>query len=386
MRIAVAPNAFRGSLTATEATNAIIDGLRQSRLRDVDTIAMPLADGGDGTLEILLAGLGGERLTATVTGPMNAPVQATMGLLADGKTAVIEMARASGVELVPRSERSPLAATSYGTGELILAGLQRGYQHFVIGLGGSATVDGGAGCVQALGAALLDSSGQNIPHNGVGLEKLNRIDLSLLDPRLSDATFTALCDVTNLLLGSHGAARIFGPQKGASPADVEILERNLAHFAEIIQRDLKRDVTTIVSGGAAGGLGAGLAAFLNATLAPGGATLIALLGYDKQLAEVDLVITGEGKLDMQTAGGKAVQTIAEAAHQRNIPVIALAGTLEADRTALAAMGIQAAWSIVPGPCSLDEALIHGAEWLTRTASEVGNLLALPFVNNPGSIR
>jgi glycerate kinase len=384
MRIAVAPNAFRGSLTAIEATNAIIAGLLRSALHDLQIVEMPLADGGDGTLDILFHFLGGQRLKLTVTGPNGDLVEAEMALLAEGKTegktdsktALIEIARASGVELVPRAQRNPLIATTYGTGELIRAALDRGYRRLLIGIGGSATVDGAAGVVQALGARLLDSTGADIPRGGGALEQLATIDASALQTLLEGVEITVLCDVTNPLIGPNGAARIFGPQKGATPAMVETLEANLTHFAGIIHRDLGIDVAEMPGGGAAGGLGAGLVAFLNAKLAPGGATLIDLLGYEEKLADVDLVITGEGKLDGQTTGGKAVQSIAQAAARAGVPVVALAGTLDADSAALNAIGVRAAWSIVPGPCTLDDALAHGAEWLSRAATEMGNLLAV----------
>jgi glycerate kinase len=380
MRIAVAPNAFRGSLTAIEAADAIIAGLNASALHDLgtdlQTLSMPLADGGDGTLDILIRGLGGERVTLTVTGPLGSPVRADMGILADGRTAIIEMARASGVELVPRPLRNPLITTTCGTGELMLEALRRGCRHLLIGIGGSATVDGAAGCVQALGARLLDQSGTEIPPGGGGLSRLASIEASALKPLLEGVTITVLCDVTNPLIGPLGAARVFGPQKGATPEMVEILEANLTHFADVIRRDLGVDVAHIPGGGAAGGIGAGLVAFASASLVPGGKTLINLLGYEQQLTGADLVITGEGKLDAQTGGGKAVQRIAEAAARAGVPVMAFAGTLDADGKGLRQMGIQSAWSIVPGPCTLDEALAHGAEWLTRAATELGNLLAL----------
>ncbi len=376
MRIAVAPNAFRGSLTAIEATASIIAGLSRSALKNLQTLPMPLADGGDGTLDILIRGLGGELVTITVTGPIDSPVQAAMGLLGDGRTAVIEMARASGVELVPRHLRNPLIATTYGTGELIREAVRRGYQRFLIGIGGSATVDGATGCLQALGARLLDESGADIPRGGGGLSKLARIDASPLKPLRDNVEITVLCDVNNPLIGPNGAAHVFGPQKGADPAMVEVLDANLAHFAEIIRRDLGIHIADMPGAGAAGGLGAGLVAFLGAKLAPGGSTLISLLGYDQQLASADLVITGEGKLDSQTVGGKAVQRIAAVAREANVPVVAFAGTLEASGDALRSMGIQAAWSIVPGPCTLDDAVAHSAEWLSRASTELGNLLSL----------
>jgi glycerate kinase len=376
MRIAVAPNAFRGSLTALQASEAIVAGLRRSALSDLETLVMPLADGGNGTLDILVGGLGGETVSLTVTGPLGSPVQAAIGLLADGRSAVIEMARASGIELVPRPRRNPLVTTTYGTGELIRAALDRGYRRILIGIGGSATVDGAAGCVQALGARLLDSSGADIPRGGGGLSQLAAIDAGALKALPDGLEVTVLCDVTNPLVGPTGAARVFGPQKGADPGMVEQLDANLAHFAAIVKRDLGVEIAEMPGAGAAGGLGAGLVAFLNAKLAPGGETIIDALGYEQQLAGADLLITGEGKLDAQTSGGKAVQSIAQAAKRAGVPVVAFAGMLDADSAALSEMGIRAAWSIVPGPCTLDEAISHGGEWLARSATVLGNLLAI----------
>ena len=376
MKIAVAPNAFRGSLSAIQATDAISAGLCRSALPAPEIVPMPLADGGDGTLDVLLHGLGGERVRYTVTGPLGSPIQAAIGLLTGGDTAVIEIAQASGVELIPRPQRNPLIATTYGTGELIRAALEHGCQRILIGIGGSATVDGAAGCVQALGARLFDESGADIPRGGGGLSRLASIDVSGLTPLLKGAEITVLHDVTNPLIGPDGAARIFGPQKGASPAIVETLDANLTHFAALIRRDLGIDVATLPGGGSAGGLGAGLPAFLGARLAPGGPAIIELLGYERQFAGVDLVITGEGKLDAQTSGGKAVMAIAQSARRAGIPVIALAGRLDADSAALNEMGIHAAWSIIPEPCTLRDAIEHGAAWLARAATELGNTLAI----------
>lgn len=379
MRIAIAPNAFRGSLSAFQAVECVRAGLTQSALAGstLELISMPLADGGDGTLDVLLGGLGGERLRLTATGPLGAPVEAELGLLGDGRTAVVELAQASGVERIPRPERNPLLATTYGTGELIAAAWARGYQRILIGVGGSATVEGGVGCLQALGARLLDSEGNDISRGGAGLARLESVDAGAIRAKYAGIEIVVLCDVTNPLLGPSGAARVFGPQKGADPAMVETLEANLTRFAGVIRRDLGTDITTLAGGGAAGGIGAGLHAFLSAELAPGGAAIISALGYDKQLAGADLVITGEGKLDGQTGGGKAARAIAAAAAQAGVPVVALAGTLDADAAALRAMGIQAAWSIAPGPCTLETALDQAGNWLTRAATQLGNLLALP---------
>jgi glycerate kinase len=376
MRIAIAPNSFRGSLTAHRAVACISEGLRASHLPDLDLLPMPLADGGDGTLDTILDGLGGERLTATVTDPLGAPIQATYGYVERDHTAVIEMARASGVELIPRAARNPMLTTSFGTGELIREALARGARRVLIGMGGSATVEGAAGCLQALGVRLLDEVGQDIPRGGAGLARLVRIDARAAQARLAGADLILLSDVTNPLTGAMGAAHVFGPQKGATPAMVEQLEANLAHFAAIIKRDVGVEVQDLPGSGAAGGLGAGLVGCVGARLLPGGATIIELLGYEARLQGVDLIITGEGKLDSQTVGGKAVQAIAHSARRLGIPVVALAGLIEADPETLAQLGIQAAWSLVPGPCALDEAIRHAEAWLTRAAHHLGNLLAL----------
>ena len=376
MRIAIAPNAFRGSLSAQRAVTCIADGLRRSRLATPDLIAMPLADGGDGTLDTILDGLGGQRITVTVKNPLGQPVEATYGLLNDSTTAVIELARASGVELIPRSARNPMITTSWGTGELIRAAVERGVQRIFIGMGGSATVEGAAGCLQALGVRLLDAAGRDIPTGGAGLALLAHIDPTAAQQLLHHTQIVLLSDVTNPLIGERGAARIFGPQKGADTAMVEQLDANLSLFAEVMKHDLDKDVVALAGSGAAGGFGAGMVGCLDAALSPGGATIIKLLGYDRQLAQVDLIITGEGKLDAQTVGGKAVQSIAEVARQFNVPVVALAGMLEADPATLYEIGISAAWSIVPGACSLDDALKNAGDWLTRSAEHLGNILAL----------
>ena len=375
MRIAVAPNAFRGSLSAFQAAACISEGLQRSRLA-CDVTLLPLADGGDGTLAIMIRALGGEQIPIQVTGPDGIPIIAQLGLLADGQTAIVETAQASGVERIASAVRDPLHATSYGTGELISAALSRGYPRIIVGLGGSATNDGGAGCMQALGAELFDAHNMPIPRGGAALAQLDRIDVQALKRILEPLEVVALCDVDNPLIGERGASRVFAPQKGADAQAVETLETAMIHYADIIRRDLGMDVTYLPGAGAAGGLGAGLAAFLNATLTPGADMLISLMGYDQQLEEIDLVITGEGKLDAQTASGKAVQSIAGLALKREIPVIALVGTLDSAPEALRTMGIDAAWSIVPGPCDLQTASTHAAKWLTRAAVELGNTLAI----------
>jgi glycerate 2-kinase len=375
MRVAIAPNAFRGSLSAFQAALCIAEGLSQSRL-SVEPILMPLADGGDGTLDVVYRGLGGEKLTLTVTGPDGKPTTAQLGLMSDGQTAIVELAQASGIEKLPRDKRNALHTTTYGTGELIRAAVERGYHRILVGLGGSATNDGGAGAMQALGAKLLDTDGNEIAPGGAALANLARVDASAVKRLLHDTELIALCDVDNPLTGHHGASRVFGPQKGASEDDIQLLDAALAHYAMILKRDIGRDVLTIPGGGAAGGIAAGMVAFADAEIAPGAETLIRLLAYEELLENADLLITGEGKLDAQTMGGKAVRTIADAAMRRELPVIALVGILDCTNDDLRAMNIDAAYSIVTGPCRIQDAIENAAAWLTLTAAQVGNTLAI----------
>jgi glycerate kinase len=375
MRIAITPNAFRGSLSAFQAALCISDGLSQSRL-SAETYLMPLADGGDGTLEVVYRALGGEKITLTVTSADGSPLDAQLGLMSDGQTAIVELAQASGLEHIPRERRDPKHTTTYGTGQLIRAAVERGFHRIIVGLGGSATNDGGAGAMQALGAKLLDSDGNEIPPGGAALARLAHIDASAVKRLLHDTEIIALCDVENPLTGPDGASRVFGPQKGATEDDIQLLDAALAHYGMLLKRDVGRDVLTVPGGGAAGGIAAGLLAFTNATLAPGAETLMKLLGYESLLEESDLVITGEGKLDAQTMSGKAVRAVADAALRRNLPVIALVGILDCSADDLRAMNLDAAYSIVTEPCRLQDALDHAAEWLTLTATQVGNTLAL----------
>ena len=375
MRVAIAPNAFRGSLTAMEAAVCIAQGLGQSRL-GCDVELWPMADGGDGTLEVMIRAMGGERITLTVTGADGKPTQADLGLMADGKTAVIELAQASGVEKSARRPHDALTATTFGTGQLITAALERGYRRLIVGLGGSATTDGGAGLVQALGARLLDTNDQPIPPGGEGLLQLARIDstpLRLLYPELD---LVALCDVDNPLTGPRGAAHVFAPQKGADAAAVEILDGALAHYAEIIRRDLGAHIDGLPGSGAAGGTGAGLAAFLNASLTPGAEMLLNLLGYAPQFPEFDLIVTGEGKLDAQTAGGKVVHAVASRALANHIATFALVGSLACTADEYRTFGLDAAWTIVPGPTDLEMATNRASEWLTDAARRLGDTLAI----------
>ncbi len=312
MRIVIAPQSLKGSLTAAEAGAAIAEGVR-AVYPEAECVIVPVADGGEGTVQALVDATGGEIVLQTVTGPLGEPVEAFFGLLGNGETAAIEMAACAGLPLVQRERRDPRITTTYGVGELILAALERGCHHFIIGIGGSATNDGGAGMAQALGVSLQTNEGAEIARGGAALATLAHIDTSTLDARLSDCQFEVACDVNNPLCGPTGATAVYGPQKGATPEMVAQLDAALANYAEVIERDLGLSVKDIPGAGAAGGLGAGLIAFLHATLRPGAQIVLEAVHLEEQLPGADLVITAEGQLDAQTAYGKSVGAVAELA-------------------------------------------------------------------------
>ena len=375
MKIAVCPNAFRGSLSSYEATEAIIQGLAASNLV-CECVPMPLADGGDDTLEVWRHAVSAELVEEIVANPLGLPLTAHYGLKEN--TALIEMARASGIELIAPQHRNPLHTTTYGTGQLIRSAVEHGATEILVGVGGSATVDGGAGCLQALGAKLLDERGIPLEYSGGTLNKLFTLDATELHALLKHVTIKVLCDVDNPLVGERGAAEVFGPQKGASPPMVRQLAANLAHFAEIVARDVGVDIADVPSTGAAGGLSGGLYGLADAELVSGVQTLITACGYAERLAQgdIDLLITGEGKLDAQTSSGKAPLGIAQIAQQHNIPVIGMAGAVTVEPSELTQWGIQSAFSLLPEITDLDTALQNGSEWLTRTAHMLGNTLAI----------
>ncbi len=372
MKIVIAPDSFKESLTALEVANAIAEGIAEV-VPDADCRRVPVADGGEGTVRALVDESGGQVIAQTVTGPLGTPVEAFFGLLGDGQTAVIEMAAASGLELVAPADRDPMRATTRGTGELIRAALDRGVRRVVIGLGGSATNDGGAGMAQALGARLLDADNREIGPGGGALAALREIDISALDPRLASLEVQAACDVTNPLTGDNGASAVFGPQKGASLEMVATLDANLGHYGRLIEAQLGRQVMDLPGGGAAGGLGAGLCAFVGATLRPGIEIVLDLVDFDAQLDGADLVITGEGRIDGQSVHGKTPVGVARRARARGIPVVVLAGSVGEGYEGVFAEGITAVFPIVSGPQSLDDALRTGAANLARSAR---NLMAV----------
>lgn len=326
MKIVVAPDSFKGSLTAIEVSDAIEQGVREI-FPEAEIVKIPMADGGDGTVQCLVNATGGEILRKKVTGPLGDEVLASYGILGDKKTAVIEMAEASGLTLVPENKRNPLITTTYGTGQLIKAVLDQGCRKMIIGIGGSATNDGGAGMVQALGVKLLDRDRREIGFGGGELKNIFRIDTKYLDKRLSETKVLIASDVSNPLCGPKGATRVYGPQKGATPEMIKKLEESLAYFAELIKRDLNKDVKDIPGAGAAGGLGVSLIAFLDAELRPGIEIIIEAVQLEEAIKDADLVVTGEGKIDSQTIYGKAPIGVAKIAKKYKVPVMAIAAIL-----------------------------------------------------------
>ncbi len=369
MKVVIAPDSFKECLSAPEVARALAAGVCQAA-PDAQLVLTPIADGGEGTVRALVAATNGRTVTARVTGPLGNPVEAEFGLLGAGKAAIIEMAAASGLHLLPPEKRNPLLTTTLGTGELVREALGLGARRILLGLGGSATVDGGAGFAQALGVELWDQEGKPIGPGGGELARLRHIDVSHRDPRLAEADVQVACDVDNQLIGADGAARVYGPQKGANPEMVEQLERNLDHLADVIARDLGIDVRNLSGGGAAGGLGAGLVAFLGAKLRPGVELVLEAAQLEERLRGADLVITGEGRLDRQSAFGKAPVGVARLAKRLGIPVIAIVGALGEGAEKVLDEGIEAYYSIIPAPMSLEEAMRRSRELLQECACQV----------------
>lgn len=364
MRVLVAPDKFKGSLTAVEAAEAIRRGVLAAR-PDAQVVMLPVADGGDGTVDAVVAA-GFERRAVQVAGPTGEPVRASFAVR--GTTAVVEMAEASGLRRLPGGRPAALTASSAGTGQLVVAALDAGARQIVLGIGGSATTDAGAGLAQALGVRLLDELGQELPPGGAALLRLDRVDTSDLDLRLRGATVTVACDVDNPLVGPRGAAAVYGPQKGADPQDVAVLDAALSRFAEVVSRDLGIDVAQLPGAGAAGGLGAGAVAFLGAQLTPGIGLLLDIVGFDQLVRGADLVITGEGSLDEQSLHGKAPVGVAAAARRAGVPVIALAGRVAVDAAALQAAGIGRAHALMELTDDVLTAQRDAAALLLRLAS------------------
>ncbi|SDF63021.1 glycerate kinase [Sporolituus thermophilus] len=373
MRVVIAPDSFKGSVSALGVANAVANGVR-AVFPDAEIIKVPIADGGEGTVEALVTATGGQIVTREVVGPLGEPVMAHWGVLGDGDTAVIEMAAASGLTLVPKEKRDPRIATTYGTGQLIKTVLDRGIRKIIIGIGGSATNDGGTGMAKALGARFLDASGQELPPGGAALAKLAKIDLSGLDERLRTTTILVACDVDNPLCGPRGASAVYGPQKGATPEMIQELDAALKNFAAVATAATGKDVADYPGAGAAGGLGAGLLFFTNAQLRPGVEIVLETTGFASLVATADLVITGEGRTDFQTAYGKAPVGVAKVAKQYGVPVVCLSGGLGDGAEDVLAQGVDALMSVVPQPMALDECMAHGAELIEQAAARLCRLV------------
>jgi len=374
VRICIAPDKFKGSLSAGEAAQAIARGIVRV-LPQAQLILVPVADGGDGTARALVDALGGRMVSAEVTGPDGRRVNAAYGVL-DAQTAVIELAQASGLALVGAGANDPLTATTRGTGELIAAAIDAGAKRIILAIGGSATNDAGTGALRALGARFLDAKGEPLPEGGGALSGLARIDVSALETRLRGTTIEIASDVRNPLCGPSGASAVYGPQKGASPSDVRRLDDALNRFAAVVKETVGADIRSVPGAGAAGGAGGGFLGLAHATIRPGAELVFEVLGFGKRLAGASLAITGEGRIDRQTLDGKAPYAVAQAAHERGIPVVALAGSVECAAAELEAAGIAAALSIVPGPMEKEEAMRRAAELLTAAAETLARLLTL----------
>ncbi|MGR4051544.1 glycerate 2-kinase [Kosakonia cowanii] len=375
MKIVIAPDSYKESLSATQVAQAIEKGFREI-FPDAHYVSVPVADGGEGTVEAMVAATQGAMHTARVTGPLGEPVTACWGSSGDGATAFIEMAAASGLVLVEPERRNPLITTSRGTGELILQALDNGARHIIIGIGGSATNDGGAGMVQALGARLMDGNGKEIGHGGGSLMSLNHIDLSGLEPRLQGCTIRVACDVTNPLTGESGASRIFGPQKGATEAMIVELDRSLEHFAAVIKKDLHIDVQRVPGSGAAGGMGAALMAFLGAELRSGIEIVTQALNLEEHIHDCTLVVTGEGRIDSQSIHGKVPVGVAQVAKRYHKPVIGIAGSLTSDVGVVHQYGIDAVFSVLTTIGTLEEAFRGAFDNIYRASRNIAATLAV----------
>lgn len=373
--IVLAPDSFKESMTAKQACAAMERGIRRVN-PGVRCFHVPMADGGEGTTQSIVDATGGTLYPLQVQGPLGREVEAYYGISGDGKTGVLEMASASGIGLIHESERNPLLTTTYGTGQLIQAALDHGIDNLLIGIGGSATNDGGAGMLQALGGRLLDEAGLPLGPGGGELHKLARIDLSGLDPRIGKVKIRVACDVTNPLCGPEGASHVFGPQKGATPEATAMLDGNLRHYADVIRRELGQDIADVPGAGAAGGLGAGLMVFLNGKLEKGIELVARLTGLEEKVKMADMVWTGEGSIDGQTRFGKTPAGVAKVAAKHHKPVIAFAGRIGEGIDGLYEQGIGAVFGILSGACALQAALRQGEANLERAAENVMRLIML----------
>ncbi|QXI41654.1 glycerate kinase [Pseudomonas wayambapalatensis] len=372
MKVVIAPDSFKDSLDAAGVARAISAGLAKV-WPEAERVECPMADGGEGTMEAIVAATEGEQRRQVVRGPLGAPVEASWGWLAQSRTAVIEMAQASGIQLLPSGERDACRSSTWGTGELIAAALAAGAQRIVLAIGGSATNDAGSGMLRALGLRLLDSEGQALAEGGLALAQLARIDASDLDPRLAEVQFEVAADVDNPLCGPNGASAIFGPQKGATPEQVLLLDQALGHFADHCAQLLGEDVREFPGCGAAGGMGFAAKAFMGARFRPGVEVVAELAGLDGLVRGADLVITGEGRFDAQTLRGKTPMGVARVAKRHGVPVVVIAGTLGEGYEALYAHGIDAAFAVTSGPMTLERACAEAGTLLEARAGDIARL-------------
>jgi len=375
MKIVIAPDSFKDSLSAAGVAAAIAEGLAQA-LPQAELVQCPMADGGEGTMEAILAACAGELRSLTVEGPLGSPVQARWGWLADSATAIIEMAEASGLQLVPVNQRDACTSSTYGTGQLIGAALDAGARRVILAIGGSATNDAGTGMLRALGLQLFGADEQPLAKGGLALAQLARLSLHGLDPRLAQVRFEVAADVDNPLCGPHGASHIFGPQKGASPAQVLQLDAALGHFAEHSAAVLGQDLRESPGAGAAGGMGFAAKAYLGATFRPGVEVVAELTGLEQAVIGADLVITGEGRFDAQTLRGKTPFGVARVAAAHQVPVLVIAGTLGEGYEQMYACGVTAAFAVTSGPMTLDHACRHAAALLRDRARDIARVWAL----------
>ena len=375
MKIVIAPQAFKGSLSALNVANAVQKGVRRI-FPDAQILTCPVADGGDGTLETLVESSGGKIMETNVTGPIGKPIAAQWGAMGDGNTAVIEMARTSGLALLTLEERDPLNATTYGLGEIIVSALNKGFRKFIVGIGGSATNDAGAGMAQALGIKLMDREGRNLVFGGAALQNLSVIDTSSIDQRVLESNFQIACDVNNPLTGPEGASAVYGPQKGATEENVRQLDSALGVFAEVAKKDLGKDISNLEGAGAAGGLGAGMIAFVEGHLRAGVDIVLDTVNLAEKLESADLVITGEGSIDFQTVYNKAPIGVARMAKARGIPTIGISGMLGKNYQIVHNHGIDAALSIANGPISLEESLQNAPSLISEAVEESLRLISV----------
>ncbi|MCT1902885.1 glycerate kinase [Oceanobacillus sojae] len=369
MKIVIAPDSFKGSLSAVEAANAINKGVKNA-FPDAKTVLIPVADGGEGTLETLIAATGGELRNVVVTDPLGNKVEAGYGVLGDKKTCVIEMAAASGLTLISNEELSPLETTTYGTGQLIKQALDDGFTSFAVGLGGSATNDGGAGMLQALGLRILDEDENEIGYGGGSLDKIASIDVDAFDSRIKECQFLIASDVENPLIGPNGASHIFGPQKGATPEMIEQLDQNLTHWADYVAEVTGIRLHDMAGAGAAGGIGGAFQAFFPCEVKRGIDVVLEYSNINHFLTGADLVFTGEGRVDGQTASGKTPMGVAQMAKMQGVPTVILAGSVNEDAAVLHDFGVVSIHSIINKPMTLDEAVRSASVLLEWSAEQI----------------